>query len=92
MESLLGHTSGFAVPSYVVDAPGGGGKIRLMPNYLLSSTTHRVVLRNFEGLITTYEEPLDYQPHDPAQCAFVGIRALRRARRASGGCWKGRHR
>ncbi|MBC2726552.1 lysine 2,3-aminomutase [Desulfosporosinus sp.] len=60
MESLIGHTSGFAIPSYVVDAPGGGGKIRITPNYLLSWSPDKVVLRNFEGIITTYEEPKSY--------------------------------
>lgn len=60
MESLIGHTSGFARPTYVIDAPGGGGKIPLMPNYLLSWSTHKVVLRNFEGVITTYDEPENY--------------------------------
>jgi lysine 2,3-aminomutase len=57
IESLIGHTSGMAVPTYVVDAPGGGGKIPIMPNYLISWSTHKVVLRNYEGVITTYEEP-----------------------------------
>ena len=62
MESLRGHTSGFSIPTYVVDAPGGGGKIPLMPNYILSWTTNKVVLRNYEGVITTYHEPADYEP------------------------------
>ncbi len=66
MEALRGHTSGFAVPTYVVDAPGGGGKIPLAPNYLLAMSDHKVVLRNFEGFITTYEEPLDYARPNPA--------------------------
>jgi lysine 2,3-aminomutase len=61
MESLIGHTSGFAVPTYVIDAPGGGGKIPVLPNYLLSWSVHKVVLRNFEGVITTYTEPKHYQ-------------------------------
>ena len=61
MESLIGHTSGFAVPLYVIDAPGGGGKIRVSPNYLLSWSNDKVVLRNFEGIITTYEEPRTYE-------------------------------
>ncbi len=61
MEALRGHTSGFSVPTYVIDAPGGGGKIPIAPNYLLSMSDHRIVLRNFEGFITSYEEPLDYQ-------------------------------
>jgi lysine 2,3-aminomutase len=70
IEGLRGHTSGFAVPTFVVDAPGGGGKIPVMPNYLISSSDHKVVLRNYEGLISTYEEPLDYQAHDPKTCSF----------------------
>ena len=70
IEGLRGHTSGFAVPTFMVDAPGGGGKIPLMPNYQISMSDHKIVLRNYEGLITTYEEPLDYKPHDPKTCAF----------------------
>jgi len=65
IEALRGHTSGFAVPTFVVDAPGGGGKIPLGPNYLISMSDHKIVLRNYEGYITTYEEPLDYKPPDP---------------------------
>jgi lysine 2,3-aminomutase len=70
IEALRGHTSGYAVPTYVVDAPGGGGKIPLGPNYLISYSDHKVVLRNYEGYITTYEEPLGYQPHDAKTCRF----------------------
>jgi lysine 2,3-aminomutase len=62
MESLVGHTTGFAIPRYVVDAPGGGGKIPVMPNYVLSQSTNKVVLRNYEGVITTYKEPDTYVP------------------------------
>ncbi len=62
MESLIGHTSGFCVPTYVIDAPGGGGKIPVMPNYLISWSTNKVVLRNYEGVITTYKEPDSYEP------------------------------
>jgi lysine 2,3-aminomutase len=61
MESLIGHTSGLAVPTYVIDAPGGGGKIPVMPNYLISWSTNKVILRNFEGVITTYQEPDSYE-------------------------------
>jgi lysine 2,3-aminomutase len=67
MEGLRGHTSGYAVPQYVIDAPGGGGKIPVSPNYLLSMSDHKVVLRNYEGFITTYEEPVDYKPSDAAK-------------------------
>ncbi|NPV41054.1 MAG: lysine 2,3-aminomutase [Anaerolineae bacterium] len=70
IEGLRGHTSGFAVPTFVVDAPGGGGKIPVMPNYVISSSDHKVVLRNYEGFISTYEEPQDYQSHDPSTCAY----------------------
>jgi len=57
IESLRGHTSGFCVPTFVVDAPGGGGKIPVMPQYIISQAPDRVVLRNYEGVITTYTEP-----------------------------------
>lgn len=61
MEGLRGHTSGYAVPTFVVDAPGGGGKIPAMPNYVLSQSPQKVVLRNYEGVITTYTEPKPYE-------------------------------
>jgi len=61
MEGLRGHISGLCVPTFVVDAPGGGGKIPVMPNYILSQAPGKVVLRNYEGVITTYSEPTDYQ-------------------------------
>ena len=70
IEALRGHTSGFAVPTYCVDAPEGGGKIPVMPTYHISSSDHKIVLRNYEGFITTYEEPLDYTPHDPKTCKY----------------------
>ena len=61
IESLRGHTSGLAVPTFVVDAPGGGGKIPVMPSYLITSNENRVILRNYEGVITTYDEPHFYE-------------------------------
>ncbi len=57
IEYMRGHTSGLAVPTYVVDAPGGGGKIPVMPQYLVSESPGKVVLRNYEGVFTTYTEP-----------------------------------
>ena len=63
IEFLRGHTTGMAVPTFVIDAPGGGGKIPLMPNYLLAQGERRVVLRNFEGTITVYTEPEDASSH-----------------------------
>ena len=59
IEMLRGHTSGFAVPTFVVDAPGGGGKIPLQPNYLISQSNDKVILRNYEGVICVYQEPED---------------------------------
>jgi lysine 2,3-aminomutase len=67
MEGLRGHTSGYAVHQYIIDAPGGGGKIPVSPNYLLSMSDHKVILRNYEGYVTTYEEPTDYTPSDAAK-------------------------
>jgi lysine 2,3-aminomutase len=67
MEALRGHTSGYAVPTYVVDAPGGGGKIPVMPNYLISQSYDHVVLRNFEGYISSYAQPTDYQRPKPSR-------------------------
>lgn len=76
IEGLRGHTSGYSVPTYVVDAPGGGGKIPVQPNYVISQSPGKVVLRNFEGFITTYTEPLDYDPdmikHQEALVAPAG--------------------
>ncbi|MEG2239988.1 MAG: lysine 2,3-aminomutase, partial [Alistipes sp.] len=66
IEALRGHTSGYAVPTFVVDAPGGGGKTPVMPNYIISQSPGKVVLRNFEGVITTYTEPEEY--HNECHC------------------------
>ncbi len=62
MENLRGHTSGLAVPTFVIDAPGGGGKIPLLPQYVLSQSEDKIVLRNFEGNIYVYTEPSSGQP------------------------------
>jgi lysine 2,3-aminomutase len=70
MEGLRGHTSGYAVHQYTIDAPGGGGKIPLSPNYMLSMSDHKIILRNYEGYVTTYEEPTDYTPDMAAK--FLG--------------------
>ena len=62
MESLRGHTSGYAVPQYVIDAPGGGGKVPINPDYVLSRNKHRVIIRNFEGRVFEYPEAADGTP------------------------------
>jgi lysine 2,3-aminomutase len=61
MEHLRGHISGLAVPTFVVDAPGGGGKIPIMPNYVVTQHENKMVLRNYEGRIVAYEEPQEYK-------------------------------
>ena len=66
IENLRGHTSGYAVPTFVVDAPGGGGKTPVMPTYVISQSPDKVILRNFEGVITTYTEPREY--HEECHC------------------------
>jgi lysine 2,3-aminomutase len=65
MEGLRGHLSGLAIPTYVVDSPHGGGKIPLMPNYLVSASDDAVVLRNYEGMLVRYQaedKPNSVQP------------------------------
>lgn len=74
MESLRGHTSGLAVPTFVIDAPEGGGKVPILPNYLLSMSDSRVIVRNYEGFITTYTQPTNYQPHNPTTCSYCQAR------------------
>jgi lysine 2,3-aminomutase len=58
IQGLRGHTSGYAVPSYVIDAPGGGGKIPLLPEYLVGRDGDELVLRNYQGLQFRYPDPL----------------------------------
>jgi len=57
MEHLRGHTSGLALPTFVIDAPGGGGKIPIMPNYLLTLTDESAVMRNYRGMMSSYINP-----------------------------------
>ncbi len=88
IEGLRGHTSGYAVPTFVVDAPGGGGKTPVMPQYVVSQSPGKVVLRNFEGVITTYTEPTEY--HNECNCEdcrrnekVEGVSSLLRGQRMS---------
>ncbi|MDH3365750.1 MAG: lysine 2,3-aminomutase [Thermoplasmata archaeon] len=67
-EALRGHTSGFAMPTFILDAPGGGGKIPLAPQYLISMSDKRVVLRNYEGGTFQYPEPKDRVSVCPPTC------------------------
>jgi lysine 2,3-aminomutase len=63
MEMLRGHTSGMAVPTFVVDLPGGGGKVPVLPQYLISQNEETMVLRNFKGAISVYRGPDDFNCH-----------------------------
>jgi lysine 2,3-aminomutase len=57
IEGLRGHTTGYGVPQFVVDAPGGGGKIPVNPDYLVFKDDERVVLRNYQGKVYEYPNP-----------------------------------
>ena len=90
IEALRGHTSGYAVPTFVVDAPGGGGKTPVMPNYVISQSPHKVILRNFEGVITTYTEPEHYEEtcncevcRGEKKVELVGVAGLERGQQLS---------
>ena len=63
-ESLRGHTTGFGVPTYIIDAIGGGGKTPVYPNYVISQAPGKIILRNYEGVISKYTEPDDYVEGD----------------------------
>jgi lysine 2,3-aminomutase len=62
MESLRGYTTGYAVPQYVIDAPGGGGKVPITPDYVLNRNQERVLIRNYEGNLFEYPEAADGTP------------------------------
>ena len=89
IEGLRGHTSGFCVPTFVVDAPGGGGKTPVMPQYIISQTPKKVILRNSEGVITTYTEPEHYTDCQCDYCTgkkkkeLMGVAGLERGQALS---------
>jgi len=74
MEGLRGHMSGLGIPTYVVDSPHGGGKIPLMPNYLVSASDDAVVLRNYEGMLVRYQA--EDKPNTVQPTATRGVSAL----------------
>ena len=57
IKDLMGHTSGMAVPYFVIDAPGGGGKVRLLPNSVVEHNKDEVVITNYEGKVFRYSQP-----------------------------------
>ncbi|HAB15875.1 MAG TPA: KamA family radical SAM protein [Verrucomicrobiota bacterium] len=86
MEQLRGHTTGYAIPQYVIDAPGGGGKVPISPEYLLSRNRDRVVIRNYEGKVFEYPEAADGSPlvfGDPRHQPNLGFVDPNRASEAS---------
>ena len=74
IENLRGHTSGYAIPQYVIDGPGGGGKIPVNPDYVVAQTPDRIVLRNYKGDIYEYPEVAPAGEAVPA--AAHGVRHL----------------
>lgn len=92
MECLRGHTSGFAIPTFTLDAPEGGGKVPILPNYLLSMSDSQVVVRNYEGFITTYAQPATYKRHDPSTCLYCQSRQNEGGQEGVAGLLAHRHR
>src|SRR5947199_5691007 len=74
MDGLRGHLSGLAIPTYVVDSPHGGGKIPVMPNYVISASDDAVVLRNYEGMLVRYQA--EDTPPTAQPTATRGVSAL----------------
>ncbi|KAA3645060.1 MAG: KamA family radical SAM protein [Chloroflexi bacterium] len=92
MEALRGHTSGYAIPTYVIDAPGGGGKVPILPNYLMSMSEDKVVVRNYEGFISTYTQADEYESHDPETCEACQARQRENKQQGVAGLLAGKKR
>ncbi len=71
IEGLRGHTTGYAVPTFVIDAPGGGGKIALQPNAVMGRQGDNLLIRNYEGKIFRYPDPLGVDHPLPPQAPFT---------------------
>lgn len=89
IEGLRGHTSGYAVPNFIIDVPNGGGKVALSPNYLISQSDQKVVLRNYEGFISVYDEPEHYTRHDPSTCAYCKSQVIETGQKGVSGLLQG---
>ena len=68
IEHLRGHTTGLAVPQFCIDAPGGGGKVPILPQYLISMSDEKAIVRSFEGRICAYRQPSGYRSECPESC------------------------
>ena len=73
IQALRGHTTGFAVPQFVIDAPGGGGKIPLMPEYVVGFDEKEIVLRNFEGRLFRYPQPTEEYVRDVREIEVINF-------------------
>jgi lysine 2,3-aminomutase len=71
MEALRGHTTGYAVPQFVIDAPGGGGKVPVAPEYVLAHDEERILIRNYQGQVFEYPEPVDFPSAVPPAAAVT---------------------
>jgi lysine 2,3-aminomutase len=73
MQAMRGHTTGFAVPQFVIDAPGGGGKIPLMPEYVVDFGEKEIVLRNFEGRLYRYPQTTEEYVRDVREIEVINF-------------------
>jgi len=89
VEALRGHTTGYAVPQYVIDAPGGGGKVPISPEYVLAHDKQRVIIRNYEGKVFEYPElndagaPLRLGQGGPPSAQETGVEAALKGSRTT---------
>jgi lysine 2,3-aminomutase len=67
IDGMRGHTSGLAIPTFVIDLPDGGGKVPLQPNYVLTQTKEELVLRNYQGRFVWYRNPKGKSTAEPAE-------------------------
>lgn len=74
IQALRGHTTGYAVPQYVIDAPGGGGKVPINPDYIHEITAEAITFRNYEGRILSY--PLQRTGLKPDEDAVELLRTM----------------
>jgi lysine 2,3-aminomutase len=76
----------------VIDAPEGGGKVPILPNYMLSMSDTKVIVRNYEGFITAYTQPTNYQGHNPATCSYCQSRRNEAGQKSIAGLLSGQRR
>jgi len=72
IENLRGHTSGMAVPHFMIDAPGGGGKIPILPKYILHKDDKKIIMRNYKHNIYSYNNLKDEKKNNIQETAYTG--------------------